>query len=114
MIKAHDILKPTQHTVTASELDRKMHPHSAHSDGQSTRSHGQSGSRVVKELHLKQLEDGTLHHEMRHPNGLQVFDTTHDLDLVHDLLEQHFGSENEGEEEHGADRASEHEEHSHY
>jgi hypothetical protein len=67
----------------------------------------EGGHRVVRELHLKQLEDGTLHHEMHHPNGLQVFDTTHDLDLVHDLLEQHFGTENEGEHE-------EREEHSHY
>jgi hypothetical protein len=74
----------------------------------------EQGSRVVRELHLKQLEDGTLHHEMRHPNGLQVFDTTHDLDLVHDLLEQHFGTENEGEQEEREEHGEQHEEHSHY
>jgi hypothetical protein len=89
-----------------SELARHLlsHPQRRHEAKQ------EQGSRVVKDLHVRQTDDGTLHHERHMENGLQIMDSTRDLDELHDLLEEHFGGEpNEGEEH--ADGEEEREEH---
>jgi hypothetical protein len=55
--------------------------------------------RVLKELHIRKLHDGSLHHTLHHENGMREEGSTHDLDDVHDALEEHFGEPNTDEEE---------------
>jgi len=54
---------------------------------------------VEKELHVRKLHDGSYHHTVsHHPYGERREGSTHDLDEIHDLLEEHFREQKEGEE----------------
>lgn len=57
------------------------------------------GAEAEKELHVKKLHDGSYHHTVSHPYGERREGSTHDLDDIHDLLEEHFGEPNADEQE---------------
>jgi hypothetical protein len=88
---------------TREDLDSALHTF-AHPHAKGREARKQDEPRVLKELHIKQLHDGTFYHTLHHENGLREEGSTGDLDSVHDALEEHFGEPNAGEQE-------EHEEH---
>lgn len=49
----------------------------------------------LKEMHVRELHDGTHHVALHHGKGSPPTEhSAADLDQVHDLLEQHMGTEN--------------------
>lgn len=55
----------------------------------------------VKELHVKRLHDGTFSHVLHDGTSPAREGSTADLDDVHDAIEEHFGTPNDGEETDG-------------
>ena len=62
--------------------------------------------RPMKDMHIKELHDGTYHVERHHGHdhmGMPVHPphtgSAADVDGIHDHVEEHFGSPNEGEPE---------------
>lgn len=80
------------------DLDSALHTltHSRHKEAVKDEPRS---AEVLKELHIRKLHDGSLHHTLHHENGLRSEGSTHDLDDVHDALEEHFGEPNTDEEE---------------
>jgi hypothetical protein len=62
----------------------------------------------MKEFHVKQLHDGTYHIQKHHGNGTDMMPvkpveegSAHDLDGVHDHLEEHMGNSGHADGEKG-------------
>jgi hypothetical protein len=75
-------------------MDHEMAKHAlAHESGSKAKKH-------LKEMHIRELHDGTHHVAMHDGKGGPPKEASaSDLDHVHDLMEEHMGQPNEGEQE---------------